>query len=168
MNATNITTGGYTGSVMWKTTIPLYAAGIINAFGSAHVLSHRELMSNAETDTVASMGGAGMSGAATSWAWADVSVNIFNEPMIYGGKVLSSSFFDVGECTTQVAAMRHNKSLSFTRNSWCWLRAVVASSNFANVNNNGNANNNNASAVGGVRPLLVNSKWLYAKSDSRE
>ena len=33
-----------------------------------------------------------------------------------------------------------------------WLRDVVSSTNFANVNNNGNANNNNASNSNGIRP----------------
>jgi hypothetical protein len=38
------------------------------------------------------------------------------------------------------------------RSNW-WLRDVVSSANFANVNNNGNANNNNASNANGVRPI---------------
>ena len=33
-----------------------------------------------------------------------------------------------------------------------WLRDVVSSANFANVNNNGNTNYNNASNSNGVRP----------------
>ena len=155
MNATNITTGGYTGSVMWKTTIPLYATGIINAFGSAHVLTHRELLSKTEVDTIPSMGGCGNNGASTDWAWVDVKVNLFNEPMIYGGKICSSSLFDVGECNTQVAAMRHDKSLSFTRYSWNWLRAVAHSTGFAFVRAGGNADYGGSSYVVGVRPYFL-------------
>lgn len=42
---------------------------------------------------------------------------------------------------------------AFERANW-WLRDVVSSSNFANVNNNGNCNNNNASNANiGVRPI---------------
>ena len=37
------------------------------------------------------------------------------------------------------------------RANW-WLRDVVSSAYFANVNNNGDANYNNASNVNGVRP----------------
>ena len=39
----------------------------------------------------------------------------------------------------------------FERANW-WLRDVVSSTNFANVNSNGNANNNNASNANGIRP----------------
>ena len=60
MNATDITTGGFVGSVMWTTTLPLYATGIKAAFGADHVLNHRELLSNAESDTIASGTGAGI------------------------------------------------------------------------------------------------------------
>ena len=41
----------------------------------------------------------------------------------------------------------------FERANW-WLRDVVSSTNFANVNSNGNANNNNASNANGIRPDL--------------
>lgn len=156
MNATNITTGGFVGSVMWTTTLPLYATGIKAAFGADHVLSHRELLSNAESDTIASGAGAGFNGATTSWSWCDVTVNLFNEPMVYGGRVLSSSFYDVGDCNTQIAAMRHNKSLSFDRSYWCWLRVVVSSSAFHLVSNSGNADSLAASASdGAVRPYFL-------------
>ena len=156
MNATNITTGGFVGSVMWTTTLPLYATGIKAAFGADHVLSHRELLSNAESDTIASGAGAGWNGATTGWSWYDVTVNLFNEPMVYGGRVFSSSFFDVGDCNTQIAAMRHNKSLSFDRSYWCWLRAVASSSNFAIADYRGYANGSAASTSGGgVRPYFL-------------
>ena len=131
MNATNTTAGGYIGSDMWKTILPKYTTAIKNAFGSSHILTHREILSNAESDTVASAAGAGWSGGSTGWDWYDVDVNLFNEPMVYGCHPFSSSRFDIGDCNTQVAAMRHDKSLSFTRTYWCWLRAVVSSLYFA-------------------------------------
>lgn len=156
MNATNITTGGFIGSVMWTTTLPLYATGIKAAFGADHVLSHRELLSNAESDTIASGAGAGMNGATTGWGWYDVTVNLFNELMVYGGRVFSSSFYDVGDCNTQIAAMRHNKSLSFDRSYWYWLRTVVRSSDFASADGHGYADNNAAGiSDGGVRPYFL-------------
>jgi hypothetical protein len=69
--------------------------------------------------------------------------------MVYGCRPFSSSAFDVGDCNTQVAAMRHDKALSFTRTCWYWLRAVVSSSYFAGADNNGLAGCNSASAGGG-------------------
>lgn len=156
MNASNVTAGGFVGSVMWTTTLQLYATGIKAAFGADHVLSHRELLSSAESDTIASGAGAGYNGATTSFSWCDVTVNLFNEPMVYGGRVLSSSLYDVGDCYTQIAAMRHNKSLSFDRSYWYWLRAVASSSSFAIASGYGYANGNAASSSGGgVRPYFL-------------
>ena len=156
MNATNTTAGGYIGSDMWKTILPKYTTAIKNAFGSSHILTHRELLSNAESDTIASAAGAGWSGGSTGWGWYDVDVNLFNEPMVYGCRPFSSSAFDVGDCNTQVAAMIHDKSLSFTRSCWYWLRAVVSFSYFAIAHSDGFADYASASAgIGGVRVYFL-------------
>ena len=156
MNATGTTAGGYIGSDMWKTILPKYTTAIKNAFGSSHILTHRELLSNAESDTVSSAAGAGWSGGTTSYGWYDVDVNLFNEPMVYGCRPLSSSAFDIGDCDTQVAAMRHDKALQFTRTYWCWLRAVASSSCFATADHLGNAGYYNASqADGGIRVYFL-------------
>ena len=156
MNATNTTAGGYIGSDMWKTILPKYTTAIKNAFGSSHILTHRELLSNAESDTIASAAGAGWSGGSTGWGWYDVDVNLFNEPMVYGTRLFSSSAFDVGDCSAQVAAMMHDKSLLFTRTYWCWLRAVVSSSRFADADYTGDAYYNDASfGDGGVRVYFL-------------
>ena len=113
-------------------------------------------MSNAESDTIASAAGAGWSGGSTGWGWYGVDVNLFNEPMIYGCHPFSSSAFDIGDCDTQVAAMRHDKALSFTRTCWYWLRAAVSSSYFAGASDSGVAGNNSASTgAGGVRPYFL-------------
>ena len=156
MNATNTTAGGFAGSVMWTTTLPLYATGINAAFGADHVLSHREMLSNAESDTIASGAGGGYNGATTGWSWYDVTVNLFNEPMVFGRRVCSSSYYDDGDCNTQIAAMRHNKSLLFDRSYWCWLRAVASSSYFATASNDGGAYGLAAGlSDGGVRPYFL-------------
>ena len=156
MNATDTTAGGYIGSDMWKTILPKYTTAIKNAFGSSHILTHREILGNAVSDAVSSAAGAGWSGGTTDWGWYDVDVNIFNEPMVYGCPPFSSSGFDIGDCNTQVAAMRHDKSLSFTRSQWCWLRAVVSPSHFAIANNSGgNAALAGASSDGGVRVYFL-------------
>ena len=69
MNDTDTTDGGFVNSKMWKTTIPLHTTGIVNAFGDAHVLTHRELLSNATSSTAASAAGAGWTGSSTGWGW---------------------------------------------------------------------------------------------------
>lgn len=155
MNSTDVTTGGYIGSEMWKTYIPKYATGIQNAFGSAHVLGHNELLSNSMGSNLTSAAGAGLTGASNDFAWYPVLVNLFNEPMVYGTTSFSSSAYDVGDCNTQIAAMRLNKSTSFVRSSWCWLRAVGSASDFCYARPYGNVSNASASYVDSVRPYFL-------------
>ena len=155
MNSSNTTAGGYIGSYMWTTTIPKYATGIANAFGASHVLSHRELLTNSVNANGASSGYPPSSGCSNNWAWTSVTVNIMNEPMVYGAPVFSSSGHDIGECNTQIAAFRHNKSLSFVRSAYVWLRSVCNATNFCFALSHGDANYYAASAAGGVRPYFL-------------
>ena len=156
MNATNITTGGYVGSVMWTTHIPKVVTGIEAAFGDTHVLTHRELLTNTVDANAKSAAYNGWTGAASNWAWADVKVNLCNEPMVYGSRHASSSFYDGGECTKQLAAFNLNHGLRCSKRQWWWLRAVAISTNFAIVSDNGVAYNRDASNTdGGVRPYFL-------------
>lgn len=156
MNTTDVTTGGYKGSKMWTTTIPLYVTAIQNAFGSTHILSHRELLTKSISTTIASGAGVGWIGCSNDWEWTSVLVNLFNENMVYGGKVLASSFFDVGECNSQVSLMQLDKSTSFFRTGWYWLRSVAGSAGFCSANGNGIAIDGGPSDfAGSVRPYFL-------------
>lgn len=155
MNSSNVTTGAYIGSDMWKTYIPLYVTGIQNAFGTSHVLGHNELLANSMGNNLASSAGAGWVGSSNNWAWYPVLANLFNEPMVYGTTSFSSSGYDVGDCNTQIAAFRLNKAMSFVRSSWYWLRAVASASYFCGAHYTGSAGAHIASSVGGVRPYFL-------------
>ena len=153
MNPTNTTDGGYLGSDMWKIHMPNWATAVKNAFGSAHVLKHRELLTNAVNDTAASGAGAAWVGTVTSWAWIDVEVNIPNEAMVYGGRVFGSSAFDVGDFPHQLP-LYALKCGHLDDRSWFWLRAVASASHFCLVTSTGDATSHIASyssANGGVR-----------------
>lgn len=156
MNATNTTEGAYIGSNMWKTIIPLFNTGIEAAFGSAHVLSHRELLANAISANAASAAGAGWTGSSTSWAWYDVKANIPSEPMIYGGTVFGSSGYDVGNAERQLAIFKFKK---FSEGRlWFWLRAVASASDFCLADGDGYATYSSASnsnSYGGCRPYFL-------------
>lgn len=155
MNATDTTSGGYQGSEMWRSTIPKYAAGIVNAFGSDHVLKHRERLTKA-VDMNAYSGAGGLGNGASAYAdgeWTDVTVNLFNEAMMYGHAPFASSGRDTYDCNKQIASFRYGQN--FTRNSWCWLRDVASAVGFAHVVNNGEADFYFASDVHGVRPYLL-------------
>lgn len=164
MCATNDTTGGYVASEMWKTTIPKYVTAIQNAFGSGHVLKHRELLSNAISASAPAGGGAGWVGSSSGWGWYDVYVNLMNENMVYGGRVWGSAY-DTGERTSQLALFRHNPSARIagyrgnrTDRKWWRLTAVASASQFAGCGDNGDAGCYGAAisnAWGGVRPWFL-------------
>ena len=156
MNPTNDTTGAYTGSDMWRVHIPNWASAIKTAFGSGHVLKHRELLANAINATAASGAGAGWVGTASNWAWTDVEVNIPNEQMIYGGRVWGSGF-DGGDFP-RILPLYALKCSHLDDRSWFWLRAVASASHFALAIYTGNAACTGASyslSVGGVRPYFL-------------
>ena len=156
MNPTNDTTGAYTGSDMWRVHMPNWANAIKTAFGSGHVLKHRELLANAINATAPSGAGAGWVGTASGWAWVDVEVNIPNEQMIYGGRVWGSGF-DGGDFP-RILPLYALKCSHLDDRSWFWLRAVAAASNFARASGSGNAAYDGASysdSNGGVRPYFL-------------
>ena len=156
MNTTNTTEGGYLGSDMWTTHIPLAVTGIETAFGTSHVLSHRELLTNAMDVNQRSKAYYGWSGAAPNWTWATVKVNLCNENMVYGVPIMSSSAYDTGECTKQLAAFSHNHGLRCSKRQWWWLRAVSSSHAFAGVAGYGHSISAEVSySAGGFRPYFL-------------
>lgn len=153
MNDSNITTGGYTGSKMYTSYMATAKNKAIAAFGSAHILSHREYLCNAVT-----------SGRPSGGAWFDSTIELMSEAMVYGGKV----FEPVSDGSTvptvhtvakaQLNLFRHRPDLIIAKNGssriWYWLRNVVSSANFALVSISGNADCNLASSAIGVRPAF--------------
>lgn len=149
MNDTNITTGGYFGSKMYTNYLAPFKTVIQNDFTSNHILSHKELLTNAVGD-----------GKSTGWAWYDSTIELMNESMVYGHDVWGSSGYETGIDKSQLSLFRLDPSKIIARDDnnaryWYWLRDVVSSSAFADVSNAGNAHNGNASAAGGVRPAFL-------------
>ena len=155
MNSSHTTEGGYVGSAMWTAHIPKVVAGFEAAFGAAHILEHRELLGNVMDANLKSNAYDGWSGATSGWAWTSVKANLVNENMVYGAPVLSSSFYDTGECNSQLSAFRLNHGLICSNRYWWWLRSVANSSAFCHVSNNGHADYGNAAYSGGVRPIAL-------------
>lgn len=154
MNDSDVITGGYFGSKMWKSTIPAVATGLKNAFDTSHVLSFRTLLTNAVSTTAASLAGAGRTGCSTGWAWYDCLCNLMSEPQVYGTYVHGSSFYDIGERKTQFSLFRHDTHAMNIRSHW-WLSAVGSSNGFCYVPNNGGALATISSYEFGVRPYFL-------------
>lgn len=151
-NPTNTTEGGYVGSDLYKNGLT-QAKEIFNAaFGSAHILNHREFLVNAVTN-----------GKPTGTDWYDSTVDLMNENMVYGGRQLSSMPDGTDPWNTcrnytidksQLPLLRLAPWMSFVLDQWCWLRDVVSAENFANVGRNGTADCGSASDDDGVWPAV--------------
>lgn len=165
MNTSHTTSGGYKGSKMHTSVLPTYIAAIKAAFKNeghdGHVLSWRSLLSNSMSTSLASMAGAGYTGASNGWEWTSVEIRLLSEIQLYGSTVFSSSFYDVGEANTQFAVFRHNPALKIAGlgkngdRQWWWLSAVAASTSFAYCNHDGRADVTDAGSSYGVRPYFL-------------
>lgn len=148
MNDTNITTGGYIGSKMYTEGLVQAKTTINSAFGSSHILSHRQLLVNAVTN-----------GKPSGGSWYDSTVELMTEQNVYGGKIFGAGndgstipyLYTVDK--SQFPLFAHDPSM-IGNGQWFWLRDVVSASIFAYVSNMGNADNNVASNGGGVRPAF--------------
>lgn len=148
MNDSNVTTGGYVGSKMYTTGLADAKTTINNAFGSAHILTHRQYLCNAVSN-----------GKPSGGSWYNSTVELMTEQNVYGGKVFCAgndgstvpALYTVDKSQYPLFAFRPD--LISNRN-WFWLRDVVSAANFANVYNNGNALYYNASNSNGVRPAF--------------
>ena len=147
MNTTDVTTGAYIGSEMYKTNLAQAKTTINNAFGSNHILSHRELLANITSEN-----------RATSWSWYDSTVDLMNESMVYGspvgGKVVDDSVnYNVGIDKSQLPLFALDPSRITNREDW-WLRDVVSAASFAYVSFSGYTGDNYTSYSYGVRPVF--------------
>lgn len=161
MNASDTTSGGYVGSEMWTTTVPVYSTAVENAFGSSHIVSHGEWLTNNVNTSAVSKDYTGLTGATSGCTWADVKFNLMNNNMVYGSQIISSSYYDVGNRMQQIAAMRHNSNLKIGHlgkggaRSGYWLSDVVSSSGFAYAGYSGYASFTVASGSSYVRGYFL-------------
>lgn len=149
MNDTDITTGGYIGSKMYTEGLAQAKTTINNAFGSSHILSHRQLLVNAVTN-----------GKPSGGSWCDSTVELMTEQNVYGGKIFGAGndgstvpyLYTVDK--SQFPLFAHDPSMISNR-QWSWLRDVVSAVYFARVGADGAADSNRASLAFGVRPAFA-------------
>ena len=148
MNTTNVTTGGYVGSEMYKSNLA-NAKTIVNAAFQGSVLTHREYLCNAVAN-----------GRPSGGAWFDSSIELPNESMMYGHPHFSPTsdgstvpaIYTISK--TQLALFMVCPRFIVNRSYNQWLRDVVSSATFARVDNRGNTHYYNASGSNGVRPVF--------------
>lgn len=155
MNGTNTTVGAYVGSEMYATGLSNAKATITAAFGSAHLLNHRNYLQNASTN-----------GVPTGAAWFDSTVELMTEQNVYGNQVMGA-LPSGGTVNPWDANGNHNYLVDksqfplfifrpdlISNRQWFWLRTVVSATAFADVHVNGNADSAGAAASAGVRPAF--------------
>lgn len=151
-NPTNTTEGGYVGSDLYKNGLTQAKTTINSAFGSAHILNHRQYLVNAVT-----------SGAPTGTDWYDSTVELMNENMAYGGRQFSpmpnGATDPWNTCRNYTIdksqlPLFHLAPWLICNGQWYWLRDVVSAAYFAGVGGYGYANCNGASYACGVRPVV--------------
>lgn len=151
-NPTNTTEGGYVGSDLYKNGLTQAKQTVTAAFGSAHILNHRECLVNAVTN-----------GKPTGTDWYDSTVELMNENMVYGGR----QFSPMPDGATDPWSTCRNYTIDksqlplFRLAPWLigngqyyWLRDVVSVTNFANVLGYSLASCLSASNAYGVRPVV--------------
>lgn len=145
MNTSNVTTGGYTGSAMYKSNLAQAKTTIKAAFGSAHVLTKRELLTNAVNGNTPS-----------GWAWFDSDVELMNEVQVYGSVAWGAhdgNGYNVASGDGQFPLFMFDRTKLHNREDY-WLRDVSSAALFSIVANTGYANYGNASISFGVRPAF--------------
>lgn len=145
MNTSNVTTGGYTGSAMYKSNLAQAKTTIKAAFGSAHVLTKRELLTNAVNGNTPS-----------GWAWFDSDVELMNEVQVYGSVAWGAhdgNGYNVASGDGQFPLFMFDRTKLHNREDY-WLRDVASATYFSGVNNGGHATDYGASNSIGVRPAF--------------
>lgn len=145
MNTSNVTTGGYTGSAMYKSNLAQAKTTIKAAFGSAHVLTKRELLTNAVNGNTPS-----------GWAWFDSDVELMNEVQVYGSVAWGAhdgNDYNVASGDGQFPLFMFDRTKLHNREDY-WLRDVSSVTAFSYVNSGGHADYLNASYSRGVRPAF--------------
>ena len=145
MNTSNVTTGGYTGSAMYKSNLAQAKTTIKAAFGSAHVLTKRELLTNAVNGNTPS-----------GWAWFDSDVELMNEVQAYGSVAWGAhdgNGYNVASGDGQFPLFMFDRTKLHNREDY-WLRDVASAASFSVVGSGGHADYGNASGSRGVRPAF--------------
>lgn len=148
MNDTSITTGAYVGSKMYTEGLTQAKTTINSAFGSAHVLSHRQYLKNAVTN-----------GYESGASWYDSTVELMTEQNVYGGKIFANVQCGTSLPTAHTVDKSQYPLFAFrpdliSNRQWYWLRDVVSAAGFAIVRSAGLAYSDAASSAAGVRPAF--------------
>lgn len=155
MNATDAAPGAYAGSNFYtgsaaNTAKATVTAAVKSAFGSAHVLSHKEMFASRVTYEWEDQGG-----------WDDSEVDLLSEIMVFGANSLHNVFAEETSMPFNCASSKSQLPLFFYRHDlisigvrW-WLRDVVNNEKFATVEMHGQNWCQKSSTSAAIRPVFA-------------
>lgn len=149
MNATNTTVGAYVGSEMYTSGLATAKSTINTAFGSSHVLKHKQNLQNAVTD-----------GYSSANSWYDSTVVLMTEQNVFGCKIYGNILNGTAKPNNSTLDRSQYPLFMFRpdlipASNWYWLRDVVSSTDFCRAAAGGDAYWYPASSQeGGVRPAF--------------
>lgn len=148
-NDDNVVTDGYVGSKLYTQGLASAKSTIGSAFGSTHILSHRQYLTNAADNGFASGGG-----------WYNSTVELMTEQNVYGSRVFGSARHEAFPAdnhsldNTQFPLFAHRHDRTFAYQQEYWLRDIVSEYYFSAVGSRGEASYSAASNSSGVRPAF--------------
>lgn len=159
MNPTNAidlsldgSTKAYRGCEFFNYVIPAYDTAIKSAFGDSHVLSHTEALTHNVSLNDKGSGSPSSVGVSIGMIDTTVYTNILNEIQVTGCSLVSSSYYDGGNCVHQLAVFCHNKLAQLPSGAdTYWYRVVHYYAGFGRITTNGRASYERASTQQGVR-----------------
>lgn len=141
MNSDNTTAGGYAGSFMHKSVLPVYDTHFTEKLNN-HLLSRRDILTNSVSGSTAN-----------NWSWYSIKSRLMSEPEVYGTRAFGG-IYDIGTAYNRFPLFNLAPKYICNRTSF-WLRAVTHSAYFATVNYYGDAYHYRTSYALGVRPCFV-------------
>ena len=133
-----------------NTLLPLVQSDL----GSANLLAHSKLLSNAVNQTGTNKMGSA-TGCSSSWGWVSSYISALSEVQVYGATVWSSSGFDTGEACRQLDVFRVYNHTEIFGGEYPWFRDVVSASCAAFARSRGYADYNTASDAYYVAALVL-------------
>lgn len=149
MNDTETTSGGYALSKMRTSNLEQAKSIINSAFGSSHILNHREIFSSVVNNAYVSGG-----------SWYDSDIDLMNEVMIFGCVIFSNILNGTNIPyihtidKSQLKLFAERSDIVRSNNDW-WVRDVVSNSHFACVDNTGRSSYNSSFISLGIRPVFA-------------
>lgn len=134
-----------------NTLLPLVQSDL----GSANLLSHSKLLSNAVNQTGTNKMGSA-TGCSSGWGWVtNQYISALSEVQVYGATVWSSSGYDTGEACRQLDVFRVYNHTEIFGGEYPWLRDVVSASFAAYADIAGGASHGAASNARFVAALIL-------------